>query len=71
MKVKLLNDGGYGKHVTMRNTKFPVVVEAVGNYESFGFDVKGSELIRIGAEPDHIDPDYYYFFYDKECEVFE
>lgn len=69
MKVKLLNDGGYGKYLVMGNIKFPVVVEVAGTYYDHGFDVSGAELIRIGAEPGHFDPEHYYFFTNKECEV--
>ena len=68
LKVKLLNDGGYGD---MENVKFPVIVEGE-DFEGQGCDVLGSELIRIGAGNDNDvwDPDYrYHFYYGKECEV--
>lgn len=43
MKIKLLNDGGYGD---MDNVKFPVVVDGIKNVAFF---VKASELYRVGA----------------------
>lgn len=46
MKVKLLNDGGYGD---MADVKFPVIVDAA-RY-GCGFDVNASELYRVGAKP--------------------
>lgn len=68
LKVKLLNDGGYGD---MENVKFPVIVEGE-DFEGEGFLVSGSELIRVGASNDNDvwDPNYKYFFYNiRECEV--
>lgn len=70
LKVKLLNDGGYGY---MENVKFPVVVEGE-DFEGQGCDISGSELIRVGTnnEDDVLDPDYtYHFYYGKECEVID
>lgn len=46
MKIKLLNDGGYGD---MDEVKFPVTVDAT-RY-GYGFDVNASELYRVGAKP--------------------
>lgn len=48
MKIKLLNDGGYSG---MENVKFPVEVEGQ-DWLGLGYDVSGSELIRIGADPE-------------------
>ncbi len=68
MKVKLLNDGGYGG---MRNTKFPAIVN--GFYYDVSDRVVGidcSELIRVGADEDTfgIDGDLS-FLIGEECEV--
>lgn len=77
MKVRLLNDGGYGD---MEMVEFPVVVEVCG-FEPGACDlylVKGSELIAVGASidcDDPFDPEYDYAFASKgkciECEVIE
>lgn len=50
----------------MDNVKFPTIVEANNHYD-YGFDVSGSELIRIGAHSEVIDHDY--FFTLEECEI--
>ncbi len=47
MRIKLLNNGGYGG---MGNINFPVEVEAVK--WNGGFEVSTSELIRVGCDPD-------------------
>lgn len=44
MKIKLLNDGGYGD---MEHVKFPVIVDAEIGHGYF--DVTAGELYRIGA----------------------
>lgn len=69
LKVKLLNDGGFSD---MENVKFPVIVEGV-DLEGQGCGIKGSEIIRIGADNSkQWDDDSRYFFdYDGECEVVE
>lgn len=70
LKVKLLNDGGYGD---MENVKFPVIVEGE-DFEGQGCDILGSELIRVGAIAKcRWNPDFfkYYFFYGDECEVID
>lgn len=65
MKIKLLNDGGVWG---MDNVKFPTIVEA-NNYYDYGFDVLGSELIRVGADPEMTEHDFDYFFTLEECEI--
>ncbi len=67
MKVKLLNDGGYAG---LENISFPVIAEVNNHYVS-GFDVAGSELIRIGGDGEHlnINFDYYFSVSCGECEV--
>lgn len=77
MKVRLLNDGGYGD---MDDVSLTVVVEVCG-FESGVCDlylVKGSKLIAVGASidcDDHFDPEHDYAFASKgkfvECEVIE
>lgn len=65
MKIKLLNDGGLK---SLKDVKFPVLVEGK-EYYGFGFNVSGSELIRIGGNAEWLDPDYDYFFTLQECEI--
>lgn len=66
MKIKLLNDGGLWG---MDDVSFPTgVVEAL-EYDDIGFDVSGSELIRIGGDGEALDHDYDYFFTSEECEI--
>lgn len=69
MKIKLLNDGGYGD---MENVKFPVEVEAKP-WGDDGFDVSGFELIRVGATQSKWDKNQTYYFsaFFGECEVVE
>lgn len=69
MKIKLLNDGGYGD---MENVKFPVEVEAEP-WGNDGFDVDGAELLRVGAtEAEWCAAEVYYFSASTgECEVLE
>lgn len=69
LKVKLLNDGGYGG---MENVKFPVIVDGI-DIDGAGCGIKGNEIIRIGADNGkQWDDDFRYFFdYDGECEVIE
>tara|TARA_R110002033_G_scaffold64766_4_gene115677 strand:+ start:6460 stop:6759 length:300 start_codon:yes stop_codon:yes gene_type:complete len=64
MKIKIIDKGGYHFGGTL---KLPIVVEAV----EFGvsFEVKGSELIKHGADDVMIDPDYEYRFNHNEVEV--
>ena len=61
MRVKLLNDGGYGD---ADNVKFPVEVE-VSIYCGDGVDVSGDELVRVGFE---FVPSGGLFFTDEEIE---
>lgn len=58
MKIKLLNDGGYGD---MENVVFPVEVEAT-DWGGLGFDVSGAEIIRIGGDREgwHSFEDYFW-----------
>lgn len=65
MKVKLLNDGGYGD---MENVKFPVIVE--GFYDGAGIDVPVNELNKHSAEL-AIDGFLYFSLLEGECEVVE
>ncbi|MGL5396548.1 MAG: hypothetical protein ACRDBQ_14970 [Shewanella sp.] len=75
MKVRLLNDGGYGD---MEQVIFPVEVEAC-RFDAGKLDlyfVKGEKLIAIGASTSCDDPyvpDEEYAFSSKgesiECEV--
>lgn len=70
MKIKLLNDGGYGD---MEHVKFPVEVEATPCGDGFGFDVPSSELVRVGATELWWDRNQTYYFSSElgECEVVE
>ena len=67
MKIKLLNDGGYGD---IENVKFPVEVEAEP-WSNDGFDVLGAELIRVGATAVEWNACEVYYFssFHGECEV--
>lgn len=62
MKIKLLHDGGYGG---MENVKFPVEVEAT-DWLGLGFDVPGSELIRVGATAKFWDRTKSYYWPNEE-----
>ncbi len=64
MKIKLLNDGGYGyfPEITL-----PVVVEA--KRCTCGYDVPGSEIIKLGGDPEIWDADYNYFWAHEEVGV--
>ena len=64
MKIKIINKGGYCFGGTLR---LPVVVEAVPY--SDGFDVKGSELIKHGADISYIEHGFDYVFRRKHVEV--
>lgn len=67
MKVLLLNDGTYG--CGLENVNYPVEVAAETERDAPGcITVIGSELIRIGGDPDEYDPDYHYFFTEEEFE---
>lgn len=65
MKIKLLNDGGLWG---MDDVKFPAMVEALED-DDIGFNVSGSELIRVGGDSEALDHDYDYFFTSEECEI--
>ena len=68
-RIRLLNDGYYGD---MENVKFPVEVEAVKNVGGWGFDVKASELYRVGANENTFDRNHDWVFeVGAECEVVE
>lgn len=62
MKIKLLNDGDYGD---MEKVNFPVEVNAIEYMDGStveGYDVLGSELIRVGADKDEFEPESEYYF---------
>ncbi len=65
MRIRLLNDGGYGDVVAV---SFPVEVDAV-DWEGVGFDVKGSEIISIVGYAGCWDPNYAYFWPNEAVEV--
>lgn len=65
MKIKLLNNGGYGD---MEDVKFPVEVEGA-NWEDSGFDVSGSEIIRVGGDARYWNANVHYFWLNEEVEV--
>lgn len=70
LKVRLLNDGGYGD---MENVKFPVIVDGA-DYHGVGCNVLGANLVKVGASNEHDvwDIDYeYLFLYGTECEVID
>lgn len=62
MKIKLLNDGYYGD---MENVIFPVEVEGE-EWCGYGFDVLGSEIIRVGGNPDCWNPEELYYWRNGE-----
>lgn len=64
MKIKLLNDAGYGD---MENVKFPAEVEARREWAYFA--VSKEELYRVGANPDAFDVLNEYAFAREFCEV--
>lgn len=64
MKIKLLNDAGYGD---MENVKFPAEVEAEKEWSYFS--VPREELYRIGATPDAFDVLEAFAFASEFCEV--
>lgn len=73
MKVRLLNDGGYGD---MCKVRFPVVVDGTFHKcaDNNGYcEILGSELIAAGASPaSKWDESYQYVFINgEECEVVE
>lgn len=62
MRVRLLNDGGYGD---MENVKFPAEVEA--EKTNCCFEVRASELYRIGATHGEFgEMDYYWRFLEGD-----
>lgn len=74
VKVKLLNDGGYGDSV---NVEFPVVVCGVkcinGLGELYGIDINIRDLNNIGFNHRGFE-DYEMLFFstgDRECEIVE
>ena len=67
MKVLLLNDGTYC--YGLESVVYPVEVTAKALRDAPGcITVAGSELIRIGGDPDEFDPNYHYFFTEEEFE---
>lgn len=69
MKVRLLNDGGYGD---MENVKFPVIVDGFYDdlYGGAVIDVPVSELNKRGAKL-MVDGFLYFSVVQGECEVVE
>lgn len=66
MRVLLLNDGTYR---SLESVNFPVEVEAeVDEDVPTCITIVGSELIRIGGNPDDFNPRYHYFFEETEFE---
>lgn len=57
MKIRLLNDGGYGD---MCDVKFPVEVDARLHEASGLHEVSGAEVIRVGGHESWWDADHYY-----------
>lgn len=70
MKVKLLNDGGYGD---MADVNFPVEVEAAPGMSSKGYVlITKEELYRVGAKPGEFDAlSRYAFLVERHVEVVE
>ncbi|QHJ79732.1 MAG: hypothetical protein [Caudoviricetes sp.] len=66
MKIKLLNDGGYGD---MENVKFPVEVEA--EIKHGYYNVSKEELYRVGAAGGEFDIFTKWAFTSDICEVVE
>lgn len=64
LKVRLLNDGGYGD---MENVKFPIVVNGQ-KWLGKGFDVSVSEVNKHGATFTG-DGFLYFSLLSGECEV--
>lgn len=67
MKVKLLNDGGYGHN---DGVEFPVVVSCLIS-DHQGIDVLVSELQRVGIAPESECFDYSLYFTPDEFELVE
>ncbi len=65
MRIKLLNDGGYGD---MAAVSFPVEVDAV-DWQGVGFDVSGAEIIRVGGDSLEWNSEHTYFWPNEEVEV--
>ena len=68
MKVRLLNSGGYS---TNGKIEFPVVVEGRHGNRLIGFEVKGSELKRVGFTFVYAGSDYYFSSFCGHCELIE
>lgn len=66
MKIRLMNDAGYGD---MENVKFPVEVEAA--QKRGYYSVLREELYRIGATPDSFEVLEAFAFAAEFCEVVE
>jgi hypothetical protein len=65
MKIRLLNDGGYGD---MSDVKFPVEVDARIHAASGLHEVSGAEIIRVGGIASKW-ASYHYYAWD--CDVGE
>ncbi len=65
MKIRLLNNGGYGElnHIT-----FPIVVDGEW-YKDTGFDVKEEEFHRYGLDEYDSNYPFYFSLIFGECEV--
>lgn len=71
MKIRLLSDGGF---LGMGDMKIPAIVEGSDLAGlGLGFDVLGSELIRVGGNKNSFDEEdtYYFSLLRGECEVIE
>ena len=66
MKIRLLNDGGYGD---MDYVPFPFTVDAVRCGK--GVRVLGRNLIKRGAKGFNENKMYYFSLLEGECEVIE
>lgn len=65
MKIRLLNDGGYGD---MRDVKFPVEVDARIHAASGLHEVSGAEIIRVGGTASKWESSHYFAW---DCDVGE
>lgn len=66
LKIKLFDDCEYP--LSFIGVDFPVVVNA--RRCKYGFDVRGSELIKAGSDGD-VSPNSLYLILTCECEVVE
>lgn len=70
MKIRLLNDGGYGD---MDDVEFPAEVSARMCEVSGLHEVSGAEIIRVGGDASKWGNDHYYAWdcYVGEAEIVE